>query len=187
MAALTRDPQYQALLEWHREHAAALNLRSLFEKDAERFSRFRCARGSGRRPGWVRGGPRLWECGVRVLQGQARREAGAAIVRVGARFVLDASLKPVPGCSRQGRGCLVTRREPLPIPPARTRAPTFRGGGSSAVQGGTPRSLQRAGAAAPLQTLPARGLPGSPGGRRRGGAPDSCRGDAIGRLGRPRK
>lgn len=45
MAALTQNPQFQQLQEWHRKHGSELNLRRLFEGDKERFNRFRCARG----------------------------------------------------------------------------------------------------------------------------------------------
>ncbi|GAB1291925.1 Glucose-6-phosphate isomerase [Apodemus speciosus] len=40
MAALTRNPQFQKLLEWHRANSANLKLRELFEKDPERFNHF---------------------------------------------------------------------------------------------------------------------------------------------------
>nr|KAF6318487.1 glucose-6-phosphate isomerase [Pipistrellus kuhlii] len=40
MAALTKDPQFQKLQEWHRKQGADLNLRRLFEADKERFNRF---------------------------------------------------------------------------------------------------------------------------------------------------
>ncbi|KAF6077614.1 glucose-6-phosphate isomerase [Phyllostomus discolor] len=40
MAALTKDPQFQKLQDWYREHGSDLNLRHLFEGDKERFNRF---------------------------------------------------------------------------------------------------------------------------------------------------
>lgn len=40
MAALTRNPEFQKLLEWHRENSANLKLRELFEADPERFNHF---------------------------------------------------------------------------------------------------------------------------------------------------
>ncbi|KAF5924354.1 hypothetical protein HPG69_012608 [Diceros bicornis minor] len=40
MAALTQNPQFQKLREWHREHGADLNLRRLFDGDRERFNHF---------------------------------------------------------------------------------------------------------------------------------------------------
>lgn len=40
MAALTRNPQFQKLLEWHRANSANLKLRELFEADPERFNNF---------------------------------------------------------------------------------------------------------------------------------------------------
>ncbi|NP_001297201.1 glucose-6-phosphate isomerase [Heterocephalus glaber] len=40
MAALTRNPQFQKLQQWHREHGSDLNLRRLFEADKERFNHF---------------------------------------------------------------------------------------------------------------------------------------------------
>lgn len=40
MAALTRNPEFQKLLEWHRENSANLKLRELFESDPERFNHF---------------------------------------------------------------------------------------------------------------------------------------------------
>ncbi|KAI5280195.1 glucose-6-phosphate isomerase [Manis pentadactyla] len=40
MAALTRNPQFQKLQQWHREHGSDLNLRRLFEGDKERFNHF---------------------------------------------------------------------------------------------------------------------------------------------------
>uniref|UniRef100_A0A671EE87 Glucose-6-phosphate isomerase n=1 Tax=Rhinolophus ferrumequinum TaxID=59479 RepID=A0A671EE87_RHIFE len=40
MAALTKNPQFQKLKEWHREHGSDLNLRRLFEADKERFNHF---------------------------------------------------------------------------------------------------------------------------------------------------
>nr|KAF6409962.1 glucose-6-phosphate isomerase [Rousettus aegyptiacus] len=40
MAAFTKNPQFQKLQEWHREHGSDLNLRRLFEADKERFNRF---------------------------------------------------------------------------------------------------------------------------------------------------
>ncbi|KAH0519079.1 Glucose-6-phosphate isomerase [Microtus ochrogaster] len=40
MAALTRNPQFQKLQEWHSVNHAALNLRRLFEEDPERFKHF---------------------------------------------------------------------------------------------------------------------------------------------------
>ncbi|XP_031242028.1 glucose-6-phosphate isomerase [Mastomys coucha] len=40
MAALTRNPQFQKLLEWHRANSANLKLRELFEADPERFNHF---------------------------------------------------------------------------------------------------------------------------------------------------
>nr|KAF6285703.1 glucose-6-phosphate isomerase [Myotis myotis] len=40
MAALTQNPQFQQLQEWHRKHRSELNLRRLFEGDKERFNRF---------------------------------------------------------------------------------------------------------------------------------------------------
>lgn len=43
MAALTRNPQFQKLQEWHSVNHAELNLRRLFEEDPERFKHFRCA------------------------------------------------------------------------------------------------------------------------------------------------
>ena len=47
MAALTRNPQFQKLLEWHRANSANLKLRELFEADPERFNNFRCTHGVG--------------------------------------------------------------------------------------------------------------------------------------------
>ncbi|XP_023372659.1 glucose-6-phosphate isomerase [Otolemur garnettii] len=40
MAALTRDPQFQKLQQWYREHGSDLNLRTLFEANKNRFSHF---------------------------------------------------------------------------------------------------------------------------------------------------
>lgn len=40
MAALTRNPEFQKLLEWHRANSANLKLRELFEADPERFNHF---------------------------------------------------------------------------------------------------------------------------------------------------
>uniref|UniRef100_A0A286X7A3 Glucose-6-phosphate isomerase n=1 Tax=Cavia porcellus TaxID=10141 RepID=A0A286X7A3_CAVPO len=40
MAALTRNPEFQKLQQWHREHGSDLNLRRLFEADKERFNHF---------------------------------------------------------------------------------------------------------------------------------------------------
>ncbi|XP_072488113.1 glucose-6-phosphate isomerase isoform X2 [Notamacropus eugenii] len=40
MAALSKDPNFQKLVQWHRQHAAELNLRRLFEADHDRFNRF---------------------------------------------------------------------------------------------------------------------------------------------------
>uniref|UniRef100_A0A5F9CAH9 glucose-6-phosphate isomerase n=1 Tax=Oryctolagus cuniculus TaxID=9986 RepID=A0A5F9CAH9_RABIT len=40
MAALTRNPQFQKLQQWHREHGSELNLRHLFDTDKERFNHF---------------------------------------------------------------------------------------------------------------------------------------------------
>uniref|UniRef100_A0A2K6FYI9 Glucose-6-phosphate isomerase n=1 Tax=Propithecus coquereli TaxID=379532 RepID=A0A2K6FYI9_PROCO len=40
MAALSRDPQFQKLQQWHRERGSELNLRRLFEADKERFHHF---------------------------------------------------------------------------------------------------------------------------------------------------
>uniref|UniRef100_A0A2K5BY92 Glucose-6-phosphate isomerase n=1 Tax=Aotus nancymaae TaxID=37293 RepID=A0A2K5BY92_AOTNA len=40
MAALTRDPQFQKLQQWYREHGSELNLRRLFDADKERFNHF---------------------------------------------------------------------------------------------------------------------------------------------------
>uniref|UniRef100_A0A8C9DN81 Glucose-6-phosphate isomerase n=1 Tax=Prolemur simus TaxID=1328070 RepID=A0A8C9DN81_PROSS len=40
MAALSRDPQFQKLQQWHRERGSDLNLRSLFEANRERFHHF---------------------------------------------------------------------------------------------------------------------------------------------------
>lgn len=40
MATLTRNPEFQKLLEWHRENSANLKLRELFETDPERFNHF---------------------------------------------------------------------------------------------------------------------------------------------------
>lgn len=47
MAALTQNPQFQKLLEWHRANSANLKLRELFEADPERFNHFRCTHGVG--------------------------------------------------------------------------------------------------------------------------------------------
>ena len=38
--ALSRDPAFKKLLEWHKAHAASLNLRQLFQQDPQRFSKF---------------------------------------------------------------------------------------------------------------------------------------------------
>lgn len=38
MAALTWNPQFQKLQQWHCEHSSDLNLRSLFEADKESFN-----------------------------------------------------------------------------------------------------------------------------------------------------
>lgn len=46
MAALTRNPEFQKLLEWHRANSANLKLRELFEADPERFNHFRCTHGA---------------------------------------------------------------------------------------------------------------------------------------------
>lgn len=63
MAALTRNPQFQKLLEWHRANSANLKLRELFEADPERFNHFRCTHDVGapgtppaalQGPGWGR-------------------------------------------------------------------------------------------------------------------------------------
>uniref|UniRef100_A0A2K6RXC6 Glucose-6-phosphate isomerase n=1 Tax=Rhinopithecus roxellana TaxID=61622 RepID=A0A2K6RXC6_RHIRO len=40
MAALTRDPQFQKLQQWYREHGSELNLRRLFDANKERFNHF---------------------------------------------------------------------------------------------------------------------------------------------------
>uniref|UniRef100_A0A2K6BJ77 Glucose-6-phosphate isomerase n=1 Tax=Macaca nemestrina TaxID=9545 RepID=A0A2K6BJ77_MACNE len=40
MAALTRDPQFQKLQQWYREHGSELNLRRLFDADKDRFNHF---------------------------------------------------------------------------------------------------------------------------------------------------
>lgn len=40
MAALTRNPEFQKLLEWHGANSANLKLRELFEADPERFNHF---------------------------------------------------------------------------------------------------------------------------------------------------
>nr|KAF6406843.1 glucose-6-phosphate isomerase [Molossus molossus] len=40
MAALTSDPQFQKLQEWHKKHVSDLNLRRLFEGDKDRFNHF---------------------------------------------------------------------------------------------------------------------------------------------------
>ncbi|KAM9070499.1 glucose-6-phosphate isomerase [Sarcophilus harrisii] len=40
MAALSQDPNFQKLVQWHREHGSELNLRRLFETDQDRFNRF---------------------------------------------------------------------------------------------------------------------------------------------------
>ncbi|KAJ1082477.1 hypothetical protein NDU88_002644 [Pleurodeles waltl] len=38
--ALTSDPAFKKLSEWHKTHASSLNLRQLFQKDPERFNKF---------------------------------------------------------------------------------------------------------------------------------------------------
>ncbi|XP_068938763.1 glucose-6-phosphate isomerase [Petaurus breviceps papuanus] len=40
MAALSQDPNFQKLVQWHQKHASELNLRRLFEADQDRFNRF---------------------------------------------------------------------------------------------------------------------------------------------------
>ncbi|KAI2590218.1 glucose-6-phosphate isomerase, partial [Homo sapiens] len=40
MAALTRDPQFQKLQQWYREHRSELNLRRLFDANKDRFNHF---------------------------------------------------------------------------------------------------------------------------------------------------
>ncbi|XP_036606648.1 glucose-6-phosphate isomerase [Trichosurus vulpecula] len=40
MAALSQDPNFQKLVQWHRKHGSELNLRRLFEADQDRFNRF---------------------------------------------------------------------------------------------------------------------------------------------------
>uniref|UniRef100_A0A2I2ZF20 Glucose-6-phosphate isomerase n=1 Tax=Gorilla gorilla gorilla TaxID=9595 RepID=A0A2I2ZF20_GORGO len=40
MAALTRDPQFQKLQQWYREHGSELNLRRLFDANKDRFNHF---------------------------------------------------------------------------------------------------------------------------------------------------
>ncbi|PNI95540.1 GPI isoform 12, partial [Pan troglodytes] len=40
MAALTRDPQFQKLQQWYREHGSQLNLRRLFDANKDRFNHF---------------------------------------------------------------------------------------------------------------------------------------------------
>ncbi|XP_074149303.1 glucose-6-phosphate isomerase [Sminthopsis crassicaudata] len=40
MAALSQDPNFQKLVQWHRKHGSELNLRRLFETDQDRFNRF---------------------------------------------------------------------------------------------------------------------------------------------------
>ncbi|XP_043838352.1 glucose-6-phosphate isomerase [Dromiciops gliroides] len=40
MAALSQDPNFQKLLQWHSQHISELNLRRLFEADQDRFNRF---------------------------------------------------------------------------------------------------------------------------------------------------
>lgn len=86
MAALTRNPQFQKLLEWHRANSANLKLRELFEKDPERFNHFRCTHWVGApgtpppsRPAGPRPGPQFvldasleWVLGTRVLARRPR-------------------------------------------------------------------------------------------------------------------
>ncbi|XP_020840672.1 glucose-6-phosphate isomerase [Phascolarctos cinereus] len=40
MAALSQDPNFQKLVQWHLKHGSELNLRRLFEADQDRFNRF---------------------------------------------------------------------------------------------------------------------------------------------------
>lgn len=38
--ALTRDPNYQQLQQWHKANAGSLNMRAMFDSDKERFDKF---------------------------------------------------------------------------------------------------------------------------------------------------
>lgn len=122
MAALTKNPQFQKLKEWHREHGSDLNLRRLFEADKERFNHFRCARGqrlAGR--GSRDCGARGRSSGCAGPRPAAEPEVpGGPWPRIGLRphFVLDASLKQLPGdlSGVRGRGWLLSHEKWAPSP-----------------------------------------------------------------------
>lgn len=39
--ALSTDPNYRKLQQWHKANGGSLNMRDLFDSDTDRFSKFR--------------------------------------------------------------------------------------------------------------------------------------------------
>lgn len=58
--ALTSDPNYQMLEQWYKANAGNLNMRTMFDEDKNRFSKFRSGNTRNR---WIRQTRKISETG----------------------------------------------------------------------------------------------------------------------------